>query len=252
MSEYYQEIKLKNVIFIALLLSLLTALSVLRLTDIFWGLHHLSFVADQIVFILAASLLCAVSVLWNEKYRRLLPGFQRLAGPWLPVLALLAGLIFWAFRSNAAFLGDGNLFLNELKDGNLIYPSNQADYLLHARFYLDVLAPLGFAPQASYAFLSALAGAAFVFLVLKKSDALGNCGKAGACFLLTSGFMMIFFGYVESYAFYYVFTAGYLLFALEFLQGRGTGRAVNVFLVLAMLFHQTGVFLIPSYVFVLF
>lgn len=110
-------------------------------------------------------------------------------------------LLFIWFRASLPLLGDGVLRTNEILDGAWFYPTEMLDFLLHAALFQFIFAPLGFDVSATYWATAAAAGVVFLFGLLRLARYVYPTQTAGAFLVLAStGLIVLFFGYVESYA----------------------------------------------------
>ena len=114
------------------------------------------------------------------------------------VLFTLLALIF---PESIPLLGDGSLRANEVFDGKMWQPTEMLDFLTHALLYQKIFAPLGYSATTCYRVVSILCGLIFffnAFMLARYIDA-----KRSALFFLlfsTSGMVVLFFGYIESYS----------------------------------------------------
>jgi tetratricopeptide (TPR) repeat protein len=69
--------------------------------------------------------------------------------------------------------------------------------------------------------------------------------------LLSQGYALLFFGYVENYTFYIVFVALYILLALLYMQGRITLQLVVIVFFVSMALHLSTLGLLPSLLFLI-
>ncbi len=194
------------------------------------------------------------ALFWGEgNYKIILKIFTRMRERWIKInrhlkylaISIFSLFIFWALRAKTPLLGDGYLRAGEIKLGQLISITEPVDFYLH----LATSRLFGLDGYTSYAVLSCLAGAIFVFLILLFGNLLGKEGKEKAFFLLilvTMGANQLFFGYIESYSFMYVALTGYILFGIRYLK-RGSGFfAPALFLLLAISLHLSALFVLPS------
>ena len=164
----------------------------------------------------------------------------------------LASLVpFWLLRARTPLLGDGYMRAGEIRMGKLHSVAEPLDALLH----LMVSKFFGLDAYTTYGVLSCLAGGLFVFLLLLLSDHLGRDGKEKLfvfSILITMGANQLFFGYIESYTLMYAAMAGYVLFAVRYLKGKGGFLLPCVFMVLTAGFHLSAIFVLPSLFYVAF
>jgi Tfp pilus assembly protein PilF len=165
--------------------------------------------------------------------------------------SLLGLIFFWLLRSRTPLLGDGYLRAGELKMGLLLSVTEPLDFYLHLLIYRL----LGLGGYTTYALLSCIAGAIGVFLILLLCDVWGRDGKEKVLIfsiLATMGSIQLFFGYVESYSFMFVALLTYVLFGLRYLKGMSSFLWPSLFFLLAVSFHLTALFVLPSLVYLAF
>lgn len=161
------------------------------------------------------------------------------------VVSLLSLIPFWLLRAKTPLLGDGYLRAGEMDIGKLISITEPLDFYLH----LLVFKIFGLTGYTTYRVLSCIAGAVFLFLVLLICDLIGKGGKEKAFvfLILTSmGAGQLFFGYIESYTFQYVALTAYLFFAIRYLKQKSGFVWPCLFFLLAVSFHLSTLFLLPS------
>jgi tetratricopeptide (TPR) repeat protein len=231
-----------------LLLVLIEILAAVFFPHALWGLgslRHLSALAIAGV-VLAASAAGVLS-LWAGRVR--ISPHRRTA---LIIVAALC--LFLLLRAKTQLLGDGFHLLTFLEQNERFYPSNLLDFYLHATLFQHVLRPLfGAGPAPAYAVIGALCGIAFVFAALAFCRTVDSVqDRAVACALvLSGGYMVLFFGYVESYALFFALAAWFLAAATRSLACRTPVTLPVLLFVLACLAHQTAIFLLPALLFLL-
>ncbi|MGB7061622.1 MAG: tetratricopeptide repeat protein [Candidatus Zixiibacteriota bacterium] len=159
--------------------------------------------------------------------------------------SFLSLIPFWLLRSRTPLLGDGYMRAGEIRMGKLFSVAEPLDALLHLLFSKF----FGLDAYTTYGVLSCLAGGLFVFLLLLLCDLLGENGREKLLIfsvVLTMGATLLFFGYIESYTLMYAAMAGYVLFAVRYLKGRGGFLLPCVFMVLTAGFHLSAIFVLPS------
>jgi tetratricopeptide (TPR) repeat protein len=152
-----------------------------------------------------------------------------------------AGLLFWVFRIRHVLLGDGIPITNLLPETNELHPREPLASLLAQEFY-RLLAPIFAHPgvprrlvvQQAVGVGSAVAGVLFVPVALALARELVRSFPArepeseqrltvGLTLALSAqGYVQMFFGYVENYAYPVLVTALFVVASLRFLRGRGS------------------------------
>ncbi|MBN1211432.1 MAG: tetratricopeptide repeat protein [candidate division Zixibacteria bacterium] len=244
----------------ALLFRLLGALILIHLVGAFlpvtaaWGFNYwnLAPLPMVTVFLLAALVLLVPPV--SEKVSRLfLPLFSRITAFLKDKnrnLTGLAGLavafaFFYLFRSEAFVYGDGFTRLEgyAVKEGPIIYDKlylEVGSIVLPHYLYrlLDYL--FGLSHEQVYALVTCLGGTVGVWALYAISQVLAEKNlERWFIFLgaLTSGAVILFFGYIENYTWSTVMVLWTLHRALKYVQGKSRFRSVLFFSAAAVFFH---------------
>ncbi len=196
----------------------------------FWGADFLWYTSGLLkgFFILLAVLLlipgfrtqvrtwfCALPITLWDKGRR----------TWLTRLAMLivALVAFVGLSSELHLLGDGYLYLREL-DADIWQRMDRAPLTFTLIRLLHSIGS-GFWETAenTYRIYSFASGVLYVLLTFPVAAALGKSPQEKSialAFLLTAGYVQLFFGYVENYALYMPGTLLYLLLGLRTMENR--------------------------------
>ena len=222
----------------------------------FWGADLLYYYPDSlwIVFILLAILVLVPRV--RARVHALFAGLSAaLQGngvrPWivriLLILVALAGFI--ALQSARHLLGDGYLYLRELDAGITQRVDRAPLTFALIRFVHEAGASLWQTAENTYRVYSYASGLLFLLLALATAGALGRTDREKTvvfAFLVTAGYVQLFFGYVENYAFYMPATLLYLLAGLRSLENRAPLYVPALVLGLLVPFHFLFVLFAPS------
>ncbi len=170
---------------------------------------------------------------------------------WLTrTLMLLAALgVFLGLRTANHLLGDGYLYLRDLDAG--VLQSTQRAPLTFALIGLlhGAGGVLWETAETTYRLYSYASGALFVLLSFPVAGALGEDPREKSialAFLLTGGYLQLFFGYVETYALCMPGILLYLLLGMRVLEGRMSILFPALFLSLLVNLHLALVLLFPS------
>ena len=224
-----------------------------------WGVDFLYYLPAPVqgIFILLSILL-------------FIPGFRRQLRSWVravplalwnggrrvwvsrSVVLLFALVGFVAFSSARHFLGDGYYLLNELDAGTGKKP-------LRAPFTFTLIRALHYASHAvwetaenTYRVYSYASGLLYVLLAFATAGTLGKNPLQKSivlAFLLTTGTMQFFFGYVENYALYMPGFLLYILLGLRAQEQRTTLYGPALLLGLLLALHPAFAVLGPSLLF---
>lgn len=160
-------------------------------------------------------------------------------------IGLIGGILFWALRVRTFLLGDSFLRAREINQGAKFSFTAPLDFLLHVK----VAGLLNWDAFQTYAVLSVLSGAVFLFLILSFRDRIARDKTERSlvfCVIATMGANQLFFGYVESYTLVYVAIIAYILLSLGYLADKnGLALPVAAFFV-AFGLHLSAVTLLPS------
>ena len=170
---------------------------------------------------------------------------------------LVLFLIFLLFRSKTTYLGDGQLRTNQIVFGAWFLPTEALDFLIHALLFKYIFQPLGYSPMNCYQFVSAIFGGLFILGIWKVSRQLSESFSLLPFLILSSsGIIVLFFGYTESYSIIaallpFLFLTGYRahespkhlrIFIILFLIGCAT-HSITLFL-----FAPAAIILVIHYV----
>lgn len=222
-----------------------------------WGFNHLAYLPGWVFGAWVAAALLIGTLL--------LPGVQsaacsRLAGvlprflferPWVPwALTVLAGGVFFLLRERSFFMGDGYL-VGELVDRGVPFRAfDNLDYLLHYQIYKRFGEEgVRFSSFDLYRGGAILAGMLAVATWLRLAGRLSWSPWRKATLvglLFFAGPAALFFGYVESYSFLFLFLTAFLMSGLLVLEGRAPLWLASTFFGLGLAFHLTALFTAPA------
>ena len=222
----------------------------------FWGADLLYYYPDSLraVFILLAILAFVPFV--RERIHALfaaLPaalwgkGVRTWIARTLFILLALAGFI--ALQSARHLLGDGYLYLRELDAGMTERVDRAPLTFALIRLLHDAGAALWRTAENTYRVYSFASGLLYLVLAFATAGTLGRNGREKSvvfAILLTAGYVQLFFGYVENYAFYMPASLLYLLAGLRSLEGRAPLYVPALVLGLLIPFHFLFVLFAPS------
>ena len=184
-------------------------------------------------------------------------GISRLGKFWVVLgsVTVVLGGVYYLLRARTHFLGDGYSQLDRLTSQNpFIKPWDFGEELVHVLFHRLLEGQVPNPSLAAYQWAAVLAGLLFVILGGLGARYLFDANRDRITFTLgvaAIGCSLMFFGYVENYAYLSVsiisFTVGGLVVAR-----RGMSRWLVVPpLLVAIFMHSLGVLLLPAAVFLL-
>ena len=188
--------------------------------------------------------------------RRHVPGAGSRPAVELAVAAVLSGLVFWLLQARTHFLGDGYLLLS------LLGAEHPATVKLRALgeglAHLGLFRLLGSDGEAgalqAHRILSIGAGVLFVLLTLAAGRRLFGPGGRARLFavgMITAGFSLLWFGYVEYYSLFVLAVAMFVLLGLLAAEGKAPRWLLLPSLALCCFLHVLGVVLLPAAVYLL-
>ncbi len=244
----------------ALILAAVYILAGLIPIDSLWGFNHLKYFPKFVLIIYAVLFLLIVLPFFAERVAaligrlsksfRTLPTVSRIV-----IIALIAGIIFYILRVHVHSLGDGYQRIYQIEKGYLYYYTEPLDFFLHAVLFRFLKLFGVISGELTYTIISITAGIIYVLAIYKFRfpENITNSNVTLIKLLTVSlGGMQMFFGYVESYTFFYLFSLLFLLWASRFmLSGQGL-ITVSVILALAIASHLTALFLLPAFVYLIY
>ena len=225
-----------------------------------WGFNHLryfppvSLAAFSILFLLI--LIPPLAGKLYDGFTKLVSGFKKLPRfMQVAFVIVFSGIIFYILRVHVHSLGDGYQRIYQIERGYLYYHTEPLDYFLHSLLF-RFLKLLGLTSgEWTYVIYSMIAGIVFTSVIYvfgfpeRRSEKFGGFLKL---LLLTFGGSQLFFGYVESYSSFYIFSLLYLLFSTRFLIEKKGFLIPSILLGLSAASHITAIFFIPSFFYLIF
>lgn len=155
---------------------------------------------------------------------------------------------FLFFRSAIYLLGDGELYLRELRAIDL-RGFDRIDRSPLVFWIVINLQNLGVTSERACQIYSWASGGLYVGIACYAAHLIGRCRISRVIILgllLTPGYMQLFFGYIETYALLMPVGLAYLLSGLLYLQGRCGWWCPSLFLGALIPLHLVHGFLVPS------
>ena len=225
-----------------------------------WGAGFLRFhdTVFRVIFVLLSLALLFLAV--RRRLGRWTWGFARFLdngyGAWQSVLSwvllLLGGLlVFWGMRSAVHLLGDGIMLMRELEDFWSEIPRTDRAPLTFwiVRGLHRAGASAWDSAETTYRIFSCVSGILFLVVARYAARLLGKDALERfliLALLLGAGYMLLFFGYVENYAFLFPFMLLYMLLGILALKGRLAIWWPAALLGVLMALHITMMTLAPS------
>lgn len=231
----------------------------------FWGAHLFGFFHPALLVLssCAVVLLCVgIAIRGPSLYDRATSRAWVESPLILGFLVVIGVAMFWIFRVRDSYLGDGTILINSVADGQVFHPREPLIMAVQQMTY-RALAPLvGRSRDAvsvardTVAIVSITAGGLFIFVSWHLARALAGLRRGPTVtlevllltlILLSQGYTLLFFGYVENYALYALAIATYMVLALRFARGEGPLLFPALVLCLAIGLHIASIILLPSF-----
>lgn len=228
-----------------------------------WGLDSICFVPSAARWSCVGASLAGLALVWSGTLRSggstaqvaaSGPRGNRGARQWVVSLgaAVAAGILLWVFRDRTHFLGDSQVYIDNMRDGVfLAYSEPLAVAVWH--LYVLALGILHIAPSSnSLAVLPVLCGLGAGGLLWGIAGEITESPRArlaSFALLASLGSSMLYFGYVEAYPIVSLAILGYLLAALRASRSSSSRFVAGGALGVALVSHLVCAYLIPSYVY---
>ncbi|UCE18425.1 MAG: tetratricopeptide repeat protein [Gemmatimonadota bacterium] len=164
-------------------------------------------------------------------------------------LALVFFVLFWLFRSQTHFLGDGYIRLRSVAIGNQFIWAEPLDSHIHYLVYNALHSAFGWTSDRTYALVSCLIGSLFVVALVPFSSVLVKDISRRVfifCAVLLMGSVQLFFGYVEDYTLVLFLLLIYIFVSVFYLQKRCSLFFPAFVLSLAVCTHTSAIIFVPS------
>ena len=237
-----------------------------------WGLSLLAYLPASLMYTATVIGLLIVSPVLFPVFRMKAAWLEKSGGGWLPVIAAAvacAGL-FWLFRMETYFLGDGAVYLAE--HFRLVRGMDVSETVLYSTlsaplsgYLLAAVSSVAWAisngegivgnPQFAWRISGAIAGGVYVAIVvlgMRRFAADASVRLAGMAALLLTPGVLFFFGYVEYYTLLFVAGTAYFLASDRAARGEIQPWVPGMLLLLAVALHFMALLLLPGYLLLLY
>ncbi|MCC7354302.1 MAG: hypothetical protein IT330_11145 [Anaerolineae bacterium] len=216
-----------------------------------WGLWPITYFAPWLRWLLA--IVCGTLILWPSPLLRLLRSFSGPRRALAYLIPLAAFPLLYLGRIVHTRWGDAYILTKGIPhpDHRLTYTwKAPLDVYLHARLWVLGNRLWGWADaMPTYWLTSCLAGAVFLFVLVRLSDLLGRDRTEKGLifgFVASLGLVQFFFGYVENYVLMTAAILAYFYLALRSLRGEIGLAWPATALALAHALHPSSLILLPS------
>jgi len=235
----------------------------------FWfGFNHLAFLPaiHTYIFIIIAIVLVAFVLLPSTKIAEIAEKtFDGIAGTlfsenhywrWI-LMAVLFVPLFWFLRLPINLLGDGYTIIHNIGDKYPVifkWTERGAVALVYGVYKLLPGSGIEVA-RLAFSLISIICGGITVFFFAALSGQLSEDPRERLfffLFLICSGWMLLFFGYVENYPPLWPVMTAYIFFALRYLKGKSGLSAATLLALVGIFLHLQTVFYLISWPFLIF
>lgn len=170
--------------------------------------------------------------------------------------SVICALLFYLLRAKTHFLGDGYTLISSLGASRsfAIKFREIGESLAHVGLF-SVLGSDGESTALlSYQIISCVAGILFVFLALFSARRLFDTLLDRLLFvfgLLSGGYLLLFFGYVENYSLFVLSLFSFVIAGLLIAEGKINRWWILALFGLSVFFHVMGVILLPATLYLL-
>ncbi|MEA1981597.1 MAG: tetratricopeptide repeat protein [candidate division Zixibacteria bacterium] len=228
-----------------------------------WGINHWAYLPEiwrYVLFGLGILILIGV-ILFNNREENFEHKLDSLTDKtyyiFSAILVIVLTACFILFKVKTYFLGDGYGFLSQLTDGKNVFIRTHEIASSFTIYWINYLLKSSTESHAllSYQIYSISTGVLLISICLYISKTLFSSFLSRIIFALTifsSGFMLLFFGYVENYALFNLFVIIFCLTSLLVIDKKANKLIALIITLLAISFHIFGVTLIPALLYLIF
>ncbi|MFH1744320.1 MAG: hypothetical protein ABIH23_35405 [bacterium] len=162
------------------------------------------------------------------------------------ILAFISLFFFWYFRAAEMSGGDSDQWCREIEAGVWFRKRQMFSFAAMQLTYTITHSYLNWNGRWAINASSCMAGACFVFLVWRLLG-VGRLRWVSLGFVFSAGFMQLFFGHVETYAFPMTCLLFFLLIYRRYLAGRVRAIHVAAAFSLGIAFHMIFWFVLPIF-----
>ncbi len=143
--------------------------------------------------------------------------------PWL--LPGMFFLVFWFFRSVQLGEGSADLWLREVEGGVWFRKRRMLSFFLYQLSYKTGGYLLGWDGRYAMHFLACLAGSIFVYYLYRICERWGVKGWIPFGLVMSSGFTVLFYGFLETYALVIAASAMFFYYLFGYCEGKNSPLA---------------------------
>jgi len=220
-----------------------------------WGLDYWRYIPHGFLFIILIIIVYAAIMLITKKLKKTLFNninlfFLEKKKLWIPLIsAVIGACIFYLFRVKTFFLGDGYLIIRSMEQSYRYSVTEPLDVFIHSICYKILSSTISWDAVQTYLLISIVCGASFIFLVTYYKKLLGETAHqqwVTIFALCTTGTMLLFFGYAESYSIAAVLQFGFLIAGLHSIEKKKSPLSSSFLLGWSTIVHTSSINLLPA------
>lgn len=222
-----------------------------------WGFNSLHFIAG--VDILSSTSITIVVVLCYfiivKSSNKSISRNTNLIWAYTILLSLSLSTSFWLLKTHTTFLGDGAIFISFIKQKVNVYESNLVDFFLHSLLYRSILLPNNLPPIYAYSIIGLICGILFLTIAIlftKTITVKPEQALYGFLLFAFSGFIVFYYGYVESYTILSITIIFYATSSIWTILNKKTLILPILAFLATVAIHQICILLAPSLVFLFY
>lgn len=228
-----------------------------------WGINQLAYFSLPFtITYLCAILMVVFLVIYKEKltftniFINKIKAFFKKLPQWLLIIAgiITVSGLFYLFRDKTNLLGDGMLRITELENFHYVPPTEPLDCLIHYLTFEYLLKPFGLSAHFCFQLLSYISGLLYIWaawLLSKKLKKEGISQPLAFAYVAGWGGLMMFFGYVENYAFTSALVIFFFCLSLDYIHTSKRLIILVALFLLTFFMHNLAIYLLPSFLFLL-
>lgn len=218
-----------------------------------WGLDSLIHISNPLKIILLILPIIFIFLIKNKSQETTINKFFKLVSQIPAIIWLvLFGILLFVFRQQGYFLGDGLLRIHDTELGLKFLPAEPLDTLIHSLTYKLLHSFFNFNAIGTYSLISIFSGVFALFFAGYFSKRLFEKKNERVLFILsifTSGSILLFFGYVESYSIISSLIVIGTIYILVLIKEEKFTFVPILLFSLAVLFHPVCFIFFPSILF---
>src|SRR3989339_792229 len=224
----------------------------------FWGSDMWRYLPLWIIIIMTCISVMSIIPLYSKKvfqYIDYIFSLERKVLKRIPkwgryvLLFTVSFIILWTLRIRTYFLGDSQLRLTNLANGEKYSVFEPLDMFIHSKLYSFFSRFMDVDPAFVYNIISIICGIIFIYIVIKFSKVYSS-SKEFRFFIISVFFFMgtiqLFFGYIENYTIFALLVFVVLYYGYKYLNYQFPLYKITFLSSFAFTIHPMGILLVPS------